>query len=596
MQEKFYPIGIRPWNIQGLVYQDKSSGTIQFDVSGTYSCEYDANKFPDINDKLEQIDNSFTVTIKNIINEILVNHQNSNKSFNEFSDYLRSNAMSFDFHTKLKNIVGSKGFNSPTAKCLAVVILGGEKNIEPQASEVSSEPLVIDTNSDKKDGQNKCPKCGATDISTNVKNGKLRCNFCRFEFEAEKIESLETDISSLKGQVMTTGAQDVIADSNDVMTFKCSSCGAEVVIDTSEALQARCHWCRNTLSVNQQIPNGAVPDVVLPFTMTKDVARGEIEKFVKKRSFFAHPTFKKEFTTENIMGVYLPYMIVDINAHSNMSGQGEILIRRYTVKSGDSSKTYYDADLYNVEREFDIQINGLTVESNSDKLNNNSSTKTNNVINAIMPFDLENCVKWNTNYLKGYTSERRDTNIEDLQGFVETQAKDVVRHKANETLLSYDRGVRWSKEDLNIIGQRWKTAYLPVWLYSYQQSNKQLHYVAVNARTKETMGSVPIHMPKLLLFSFIIEILAFFAMLYIDFDYNFIFLAAGFVFFFVFYGKYRNHKARHNHEKDTKSQMGNIRKVDVLVKNQRGLSNSVIDGKNNENVNGIGFKKISKKK
>lgn len=28
-----------------------------------------------------------------------------------------------------------------------------------------------------KDGQNKCPKCGATDISLNAKKGVLRCNF-----------------------------------------------------------------------------------------------------------------------------------------------------------------------------------------------------------------------------------------------------------------------------------------------------------------------------------------------------------------------------------------------------------------------------------
>ena len=33
-----------------------------------------------------------------------------------------------------------------------------------------------------------------------------------------------------------------------------------------------------------------------------------------------------------------------------------------------------------------------------------------------MPFDTENCVKWNANYIKGYTSEKRDVNnsINDL--------------------------------------------------------------------------------------------------------------------------------------------------------------------------------------
>ena len=33
------------------------------------------------------------------------------------------------------------------------------------------------------EGQVKCPKCGATDISTDTKTGMLRCNFCRFAFE-----------------------------------------------------------------------------------------------------------------------------------------------------------------------------------------------------------------------------------------------------------------------------------------------------------------------------------------------------------------------------------------------------------------------------
>jgi hypothetical protein len=44
--------------------------------------------------------------------------------------------------------------------------------------------------------------------------------------------------------------------------------------------------------------------------------------------------------------------------------------------------------------------------------------------------------------------------------------------------------------------------YLPVWLYSYQQpsgSGGLLHYIAVNGRTGETMGSVPVQQWKLLL-------------------------------------------------------------------------------------------------
>ena len=469
---------------------------------------------------------------------------------------------------------------------------------EPEVAQTYNEPKIIQTDAGAKDGQNKCPKCGATDISLNVNTGLLRCNFCRHEFEAEKVVGMETDISQLEGMIIGSGAKDIIPGTDEVMTFKCSSCGAEVVIDTAQATQARCHWCRNTLSINQQIPNGAVPDVVLPFGIKKDDAKAEIEKFVGKRQFFAHPQFKQEFTTENVMGVYLPYMVVDINAHANLTGQGEHEVRRYTRGSGKDEQTLYDADLYDVERDFDMVVEGLTVESSADKLDNKARNKTNNIINAIMPFDTENSVKWNANFLKGFSSEKRDTNVEQLKGKVNLQAKDIARYKANDTLREYDRGVAWNREALDVKGEQWKAAYLPVWLYSYHQKAKNLlHYVAVNARTKETMGSVPIHFPKLLGVSAIVEVIGIILMIITwpfltgeeGDSYSWIFLLSGFIYFGWMYARYRNKGARHYHEKETKSTMSNLRRRDDFVKRRTGLKNKRMAGANNTSVRGSTF-------
>lgn len=454
---------------------------------------------------------------------------------------------------------------------------------------LDSEPKIVKTDEGSIDGQNKCPKCGSTDISLNANTGFLRCNFCRHEFAPEKLESMETEIANLEGEVIGSGTQNIIEDTENIKTFKCSSCGAEVVIDTSESTQARCHWCRNTLSMNQQIPNGVIPDVVLPFHLTKAEAKDQIENFVGKRKTFAHPKFKEEFSTENIMGVYFPYMIVDINAHENLKGRGEHEIRRYTRGGRDNRTTYYDADVYEIEREYDLTIEGLTVESSADKLERNAN-KTNNVINAIMPFDTENCVKYNANYLKGYSSEKRDMNVEQLKPLVEEQSKDIARFAANETLKEYDRGVSWQKEKLDIKGRQWKTAYLPVWLYSYQEVKGQksiLHYVAVNARTKETMGSVPIHMPKLVGISCLVEILGLIVMAFLsDFEYNWLFAFAGFIYFIIIYMKYRNADARHHYETETKTKLFNLRKMDNLIGRQKGVSNAKMVGANNTMVSG----------
>ena len=469
------------------------------------------------------------------------------------------------------------------------ILMGDE---QPGNRNPADDTVIIRTDEDAKNGQDKCPLCGATDISLNQNTGKLRCNFCRHEFEPQALTGMHEDVSDIKGKVVISGAQNIVADTDDMLTLKCESCGAEVVIDTSESAQARCHWCRNTLSINTQIPNGSIPDVVLPFSIKKEEAKKEIEKFVSKRKFFAHPTFKKEFTTENIMGVYLPYMLVDVNGHAYFEGEGEELVRMYEVGGSDDKKEYrYDADLYHVSRKFDIEIKELSIESSADKLNKKNKKKTTNIINSIMPFDTENCVKWNANYLKGYTSERRDVNVDQLEHTVMAQATDVAKFKANSTIRKYDRGVRWDEKKLEVEGQQWKAAYLPVWLYSYQQKKGKdgiLHYIAVNARTKETMGSVPIHMPKLIAVSALIEFIGILIAIFGNFEDSsegrWPLLIAGFLFFLVAYLYYRNSDARHSYETETVSTLSNLVSEDDFVKHETGLKNAEMKGANNRIV------------
>ncbi len=375
-------------------------------------------------------------------------------------------------------------------------------------------PSVVRTDAGAKDGLEKCARCGATDISLNIATGNLRCNFCRFEQVAAKaleVYHLDGDIDRVIGTVVGSGSEDIVPSTDEVLTFKCGACGAEVVIDTRSSTQARCHWCRNMLSMNQQVPNGAVPDMILPFALAKDSAVAKIAEFVRRRTFFAHPAFKREFNPDNVMGVYLPYMVADLNTRASLSGQGEHQTRTYTVKNNDKNETRYDADLYDVAREFGLYISDLTVESSSQRRDQSTSQNSNNIINSIMPFDVENSVCYRSNYLSGFTSERRDSNLADLTPIAFTQAQDIARHQANRTLAFYDRGVRWDDEQLELRGQRWVSAYLPVWLYSYHQRKSGgrsfCHYVAVNARTGETMGSVPVNHRRLLLMAAVVQVL-----------------------------------------------------------------------------------------
>lgn len=472
------------------------------------------------------------------------------------------------------------------------------KKINDEKSSVDSRGAAVDEiisneyNPGAKDGQEKCPKCGATDISLNPTTGLLRCNFCRHEFEPMLIHTEQKNLYDLEEKIISSGASD-IDNSNSMITLKCESCGAEVVIDTEQSTQARCHWCRNTLSIQNKVPNGAVPDMVLPFSVKKSDAEDSIRKFVEKRSFFAHPTFKKEFTTENIMGVYFPYMLVDLNTHAEFAGIGEHEAACYQVEiDDDNTETVYDVDEYRVFRTCDATIEDLSIESNSDIVSKDRH-KTNNIINAIMPFDTENCVHWNSNYIKGFSSEKRDLNTEHLSETVHTQTKDIIKFGLNKSVTYYDRGVRWDEQNVEVKGERWSAAYLPVWLYSYQEKKSKddyiLHYIAVNARTKETMGSIPLHMPKLLGVTAIIELIAAIAMIFIKFDYDWLLLLIGVIFFASTYFSYRNTGERHRHEIESKVDIRNIDGTDDFIRRSTGVSDSSMSDANNTTVDGAGI-------
>ena len=376
-----------------------------------------------------------------------------------------------------------------------------------EAARKHSANRIIDTSSGEDDGLSKCPRCGSTDIQYSFTAQALQCSYCRHTWNEENAEQafgLDSSIAELRGHTLASGTADIREDLTTV-TLKCQGCGAEVVINVEQKLQARCHWCRQTLSINSQIPNGAVPDAVLPFHLTREQAIEQIEAFAGKRKAFAQARFKEEFVPDNVMGVYIPYMVVDGNMHAVLRGSGEVTTRKYTVTTGSGdnkrTETYYDADVYAVQRAFDMLVDDLTIVS-AERFNARDNTQaTNNILNAVQPYDTENAVAYNSNYLKNFTSERRDLNVRDVDDEVENRFLAIARAKATPTVGRYDRGVRWEEEGVAVRGTRWVSVYVPVWLYSYADSARSegtlVHYIAVNARNGNTMGSIPVSHPKI---------------------------------------------------------------------------------------------------
>ena len=82
---------------------------------------------------------------------------------------------------------------------------------------LAPDPVAIDTSAaELKDGLNRCPKCGATDIRHKPGSDLLVCLYCRNEWDGARVEEefgFGVGIRELKGTVIASGARDIAAGS-----------------------------------------------------------------------------------------------------------------------------------------------------------------------------------------------------------------------------------------------------------------------------------------------------------------------------------------------------------------------------------------------
>lgn len=415
------------------------------------------------------------------------------------------------------------------------------------------------------DESKRCPKCGASEVKINVKTGKLRCDFCRFVFEDEKFtDNLHLDELVNLDEISYGRTDTKAAFGDNFRTIKCTGCGSLVTINASEATHSRCHWCRTRLSIDNSIDSGLVPDMILPFVVSKEEARKNINAFLSKRSFFAKKEFKDELNLDNIYGVYLPYILVDFNEHVSFSGTGE----RTISVSGDKEKVY-TVEQYHVEREFDLLVDDYLIESNTENLNLVNNKKSTNILNSLLPFDTENSVKFSSNYLIGFSTERRDLDSKEIGKKIEDQLQDINKGAVLNSISQYKRGVAWDNEDYEVKGKKYLATYLPFWIYGYKdRRTNYLHYIGVNGRSKKTNGNVPVDKGKLGFVGLFITILLLMLAMNIsdDIKVHAFSIMLGIFIWFKMYNFHTNIDSRFRYEFQSKTKLLNLRKKDTFIR------------------------------
>ena len=141
---------------------------------------------------------------------------------------------------------------------------------------------------------------------------------------------------------------------------------------------------------------------------------------------------------------------------------------------------YTEHKKYQVERAGTLEVKNLT---------RNALKKSNKeLVEGVLPFDMEKLLPFQMGYLSGFQAERRDMDGESFAGEAEQEVKQYTLDRLRSSMDTYS-SVRIKDSSMEIRDPRWQYALLPVWVMTYgHRAGGKTHYFAMNGQTGKIWG------------------------------------------------------------------------------------------------------------
>ena len=360
----------------------------------------------------------------------------------------------------------------------------------------------------------KCPNCGGN-LKFDPETQKLGCGFCGASFDPSLFESkidelvadkpMETvapEQNTQPAEEVKTEVSETLGPAEDVrpgetrtgtnegeqIEFVCNSCGARVVTDKNTAATF-CAFCGSPAMVGQRLTNEFRPQYMIPFKVSREKAEEAFLKWAGKGKWTPFGFVSKN-NVKKLTGLYVPFWLFNIKAHIDVEANAE------DVKiSGDKQITSF----YEIKRTGDVEWKNIPLDGETridDKL-----------MEAIEPFNFQNMIPYDYNYIPGFYADRYDQDAKGLAwratqrgvSGMDQVIKGSIGKKYDRYLITKNRSTITSMEA--------NYALLPVWFMSYKYHNK-MHYFAMNGQTGEVAGKVPVSTVKKTAFFFIVLAIA----------------------------------------------------------------------------------------
>lgn len=310
-----------------------------------------------------------------------------------------------------------------------------------------------------------CPGCGAP-MEYDPGFDSLVCTSCgniidpktlpdadSFYYENDDADEKPTDIADTLSEF-----EELTGEMYDRNVYKCSQCGGEVLVSGTE-ISTRCIYCGSTAVVFSRIAKENRPDLIVPFTITKEEAIATVKKNILSGAFM--PRGFKKIDPELVRGIYIPYFTYD----------GKITDTQLH-RIGVTEKSY----AFDGSAEFE----NLLVECC--KILDDRSTA------LLEPYNVKAAVEFDTSYLMGFYSNTQDVTPKAAKGMAELKARTIFNSQMRQ--ITPNRQVKTVSSTPKLELHRTGYILLPAWFVTINAKGTPYTFL-VNGQSGRCTGTAP---------------------------------------------------------------------------------------------------------
>lgn len=306
-----------------------------------------------------------------------------------------------------------------------------------------------------------CPNCAAP-LRFEVELGKLYCDSCGSSFDVSEFDARS---EGYEEQAPETVVYEDEGKKMECKIYRCNTCGAEISITDTEA-STFCVYCGNPTIVFDRVSQVKRPDIIIPFTVTKEQAEAKIRERLRKG--FLIPKEVKNFKVELLRGIYIPYYVTNLT-------YADSLVLSGVHSSGKNSTTYYYL------RTARCEFNQITTDA-SNNLNDSISQR-------LEPYNLKEFKEFDEDYLSGFYADIADVETDEAKRTAAYRAKEIFEKAMLDSISGSSRKIRRNSPRYRYNGKP-VMAMFPAWFLTFRYKDRP-YTVLVNGQTGKLVGGVP---------------------------------------------------------------------------------------------------------